>query len=135
MRNALKEFANGLKDIRDTKCWQVRGNLYSSFDDYCRKNFKFGERQGNYLIVADDFKKLMLEAGGSPQELDELKETHIRPLIEAKVAPEKALEVIREAKQENTKLTANAVREKLSLPVKQATAKTLQECPSCHHKF
>lgn len=127
MRQSLESFAKCLLDTRESKCWKLRDNQYSSFDDFCRKELHITEGRASQIISAGN---TMLCLAGLAETQEEKKLIHslsagaVEPL--AKVEPVEALRILKTISSEG-KVTAAKIKTALGKPaVKRPTI-----CPNC----
>ena len=114
-----------LKEVHEKKSYRFD---YASFEDYCAKEWKITASRAYQIIKGENFRALLIEAGGDERELESLNERQIDAL--SKTTPSKANKILKKIRDSGEKITAKKIATIIDPEVlPPASCKT---CPTCH---
>ena len=101
------EVGQALMVIRDKRLYRVG---YGTFEDYCQDKWGINKRYANRIVAASEIINNLGPIGPIPT-----KETHARPLtnLEPIIQKEVWKEVVKESEEQNIKITAKVVEQKV----------------------
>ncbi len=114
-----------LKEVHDKKSYRFD---YPSFEEYCTKEWKITGSRAYQIIKGENFRALLMEAGGDAPEMESLNERHLDAL--SKTTPTKAIKVLKKISSSGEKVTAKRIATIIN-PVVEPPPKPCL-CPTCH---
>ena len=93
-----------LKEVHEKKSYRFD---YNSFEDYCAKEWKITASRAYQIIKGENFRALLMEAGGEPSQMESLNERQIDAL--SKTTPTKAIRILKRINASGEKVTAKKI--------------------------
>lgn len=113
-----------LKEVHDKRSYRFD---YSSFEDYCAKEWKITASRAYQIIKGENFRALLMDAGCPDDMASSLNERQIDAL--SKTTPPKAIKILRKISKSGDRITARAIAHEVNPDV---IPPVRHLCPHCH---